>query len=57
MFKSRYIIYRLERKNYRNFTLYGDKLEQFEDVMMKSNDDGEIHVIEIKEYKVFHVFI
>jgi DNA primase len=21
---------------------------------MKSNDDGEIHVIEIKEYKVFH---
>jgi DNA primase len=35
--------------------LYGDKLEQFEDVMMKSNDDGEIeHVIELKEYKVFH---
>ena len=49
------ILYRLERKIIEILLLYGDKLEQFEDVMMKSNEDGEIeHVIEIKEYKVFH---
>ena len=49
------ILYRLERKIIEILLLYGDKLEQFEDVMMKSNDDGEIeHVLEIKEYKVFH---
>jgi DNA primase len=49
------ILYRLERKIIEILLLYGDKLEQFEDVMMKSNDDGEIeHVIELKEYKVFH---
>ena len=49
------ILYRLERKIIEILLLYGDKLEQFEDVMMKSNDEGEIeHVIEIKEYKVFH---
>jgi DNA primase len=48
------ILYRLERKIIEILLLYGDKLEQFEDVMMKSNDDGEIeHVVEIKEYKVF----
>jgi DNA primase len=49
------ILYRLERKIIEILLLYGDKLEQFEDVMMKSNDDGVIeHVLEIKEYKVFH---
>jgi len=49
------ILYRLERKIIEILLLYGDKLEQFEDVMMKSNDEGEIeHVVEVKEYKVFH---
>jgi DNA primase len=49
------ILYRLERKIIEILLLYGNKTEQFEDVMMKSNEDGEIeHVIEIKEYKVFH---
>ena len=49
------ILYRLERKIIEILLLYGNKTEQFEDVMMKSNDDGEIeHVIEFKEYKVFH---
>jgi predicted secreted acid phosphatase len=40
MFKSRYFI-PIRAKNYEILLLYGDKLEQFEDVMMKSNDDGE----------------
>ncbi|MBX9889529.1 MAG: DNA primase [Flavobacteriaceae bacterium] len=49
------ILYRLERKIIEILLLYGNKTEQFEDVMMKSNDDGEIeHVIEFNEYKVFH---
>lgn len=49
------ILYRLERKIIEILLLYGNKLEQFEDVLMKSNEDGEIeHVVEIKEYKVFH---
>jgi DNA primase len=34
---------------------FGDKTEEFEDVLLKSNGEGEIeHVIEKKEYKVFH---
>jgi DNA primase len=49
------ILYRLERKIIEILLLYGNKTEQFEDVLMKSNDDGEIeNVIEFKEYKVFH---
>ncbi|MEZ7504674.1 DNA primase [Flavobacterium sp. Arc2] len=49
------ILYRLERKIIEMLLLYGDKTEEFEDVLLKSNGEGEIeHVIEKKEYKVFH---
>jgi DNA primase len=49
------ILYRLERKIIEILLLYGDKTEEFEDVLLKSNGEGEIeHVIEKKEYKVFH---
>jgi DNA primase len=41
------ILYRLERKIIEILLLYGNKTEQFEDVMMKSNDDGGI-IIEFK---------
>lgn len=49
------ILYRLERKIIEMLLLYGDKTEEFEDVLLKSNGEGEIeHIIEKKEYKVFH---
>jgi len=49
------ILYRLERKIIEILLLYGDKTEEFEDVLLRSNGEGEIeHVIEKKEYKVFH---
>ncbi|MFB0911578.1 MAG: DNA primase [Flavobacterium sp.] len=49
------VLYRLERKIIEMLLLYGDKTEEFEDVLLKSNGEGEIeHVIEKKEYKVFH---
>ena len=48
------ILYRLERKVIEILLLYGNKTEQFEDVLMKSNEDGEIvNVSEMKSYKVF----
>jgi DNA primase len=49
------VLYRLERKIIEMLLLYGDKTEEFEDVLLKSNGEGDIeHVIEKKEYKVFH---
>jgi DNA primase len=46
------VLYRLERKII-EMLLYGDKTEEFEDVLLKSNGEGEIeHVIE-KAIKYF----
>jgi DNA primase len=48
------ILYRLERKVIEILLLYGDKTEEFEDVLLKSNEEGEIIMVsEKKEYKVF----
>jgi len=48
------VLYRLERKIIEILLLYGNKTEDFEDVLMKTNDDGEIvTVTEVKSYKVF----
>jgi DNA primase len=47
------ILYRLERKVIEILLLYGDKTEEFEDVLLKSNEEGEIEMIsEKREYKV-----
>lgn len=49
------VLYRLERKIIEMLLLYGDKTEEFEDVLLKSNGQGEIeYITEKKEYKVFH---
>lgn len=48
------VLYRLERKIIEILLLYGNKTEEFEDVLMKTNEDGEIvNVSEMKAYKVF----
>lgn len=48
------ILYGLERKIIEILLLYGDKVEEFEDVLLKTNDEGEIEeVIEKKDYKVY----
>ncbi|HTG66115.1 MAG TPA: DNA primase [Flavobacterium sp.] len=48
------VLYRLERKIIEILLLYGNKTEEFEDVLMKTNEDGEIvNVSEMKSYKVF----
>ena len=48
------ILYRLERKVIEILLLYGDKTEEFEDVLLKTNEEGEIVTVsEKKEYKVF----
>jgi DNA primase len=48
------VLYRLERKIIEILLLYGNKTEEFEDVFMRTNDDGEIeNVTETKEYKVY----
>ena len=48
------ILYELERKIIEILLLYGDKTEEFEDVILKANEEGEIEEIsEKKEYKVF----
>lgn len=47
------ILYRLERKVIEILLLYGDKTEEFEDVLLKSNEEGEIEMIsEKRQYKV-----
>ena len=48
------VLYSLERKIIEILLLYGDKTEVFEDVLLKTNEAGEIeNVIEKKEYKVY----
>lgn len=48
------ILYRLERKVIEILLLYGDKTEEFEDVLLKNNEEGEVVLVtEKKEYKVF----
>ncbi|WP_163398254.1 DNA primase [Flavobacterium fluviatile] len=48
------ILYRLERKVIEILLLYGDKTEEFEDVLLKNNDEGQVVMVtEKKEYKVF----
>ena len=48
------ILYELERKIIEILLLYGGKQDEFEDVLLKTNEEGEIHeVSEKKEYKVY----
>ncbi|WP_417942395.1 DNA primase [Flavobacterium sp. RS13.1] len=48
------ILYRLERKVIEILLLYGDKTEEFEDVLLKNNEEGDVVMVtEKKEYKVF----
>jgi DNA primase len=48
------VLYRLERKIIEILLLYGNKTEEFEDVLLQTNAEGEIeHVNEKKEYKVY----
>ena len=48
------ILYELERKIIEILLLYGDKTEEFEDVILKANEEGEIvEISEKKDYKVF----
>ena len=48
------ILYSLERKIIEILLLYGNKTEEFEDVLLKTNQEGEIeHITEKKEYKVY----
>ena len=48
------ILYRLERKIIEILLLYGNKNEEFEDVFLRTNSEGEIEtVVEKREYKVY----
>jgi DNA primase len=48
------ILYELERKIIEILLLYGNRDEEFEDVLLKANEEGEIiEAIEKKEYKVY----
>lgn len=48
------VLYELERKIIEILLLYGDKTEEFEDVLLKTNEEGDvIHVSEKKKYKVY----
>ncbi|MDL2144978.1 MULTISPECIES: DNA primase [Flavobacterium] len=48
------ILYRLERKVIEILLLYGDKTEEFEDVLLKTNEEGEVIMVsEMKNYKVY----
>ncbi len=48
------ILYHLERKIIEILLLYGDTLEEFQDVLLKTNSEGEIEqVLEKKQYKVY----
>ncbi|MET0945355.1 MAG: DNA primase, partial [Flavobacterium sp.] len=48
------VLYRLERKVIEILLLYGDKTEEFEDVLLKNNEEGEIVMVsEKRQYKVF----
>jgi DNA primase len=48
------VLYQLERKIIEILLLYGNKTEEFEDVLLKTNEEGEIeNVTEKKEYPVY----
>mgnify|MGYP003604315263 CR=1 FL=1 len=48
------VLYQLERKIIEILLLYGDKTEEFEDVLLKANEEGVLeNVIEKQEYKVY----
>ena len=48
------VLYELEKKIIEILLLYGNKTEEFEDVLLKTNDDGEIeNVVDLKKYKVY----
>jgi DNA primase len=48
------VLYELELKIIEILLLYGNIEEDFEDVLLKANDDGELHEVkEINKYKVF----
>lgn len=48
------VLYELERKIIEILLLYGDKTEEFEDIILKANDEGElVEVFERKKYKIF----
>ncbi|MDQ7959749.1 DNA primase [Flavobacterium lindanitolerans] len=48
------VLYELERKIIEILLLYGNKTEEFEDVILRANEEGEIEeVSEKKEYKVY----
>ena len=48
------ILYRLERKIIEILLLYGNKNEEFEDIFLRTNSEGEIEtVVEKREYKVY----
>jgi DNA primase len=48
------VLYELERKIIEILLLYGFKTEEFEDLIMKTNEDGEVVTVsEKKEYQVY----
>lgn len=48
------VLYELERKIIEILLLYGNKTEEFEDVLLKTNEEGEVEeYIDRKEYKVY----
>ena len=48
------VLYELERKIIEILLLYGNKTEEFEDILLKASEEGEIEqVVEKKEYKVY----
>lgn len=48
------VLYELERKIIEILLLYGAKTEEFDDLILKSNEEGEIETVtESKEYKVY----
>ena len=48
------VLYELERKIIEILLLYGNKTEEFEDILLKASEEGEIQqVVEKKEYKVY----
>jgi DNA primase len=47
------VLYQLERKIIEILLLYGNNIQEFEDVLLKTNEEGELeHTIEKKEYLV-----
>ncbi len=49
------VLYELERKLIEILLLYGNAVEEFEDVTLKTNEEGEMsEVSEMNNYKVYH---